>query len=313
MPAITASAPGKIILFGEHAVVYGRPAIAMPIFALQAKAIIQPLIHAEPGSIIIDAPDINLRAEIKDLPTDHPLVVAIRAGLDKLHATRVPSLKIKITSTIPPASGLGSGAAVTVSLLRALSSFLGQPLDNDQINHIAYEVEKIYHGTPSGIDNTVVTYAVPVFFMKGKPIEYLQLPIAMSFVIADTGVSSPTVQTVSNVRSGWEAYPKQFESIFDSIGSISRRARDVIETGEIELLGALMDENHLCLQKLGVSSPELDRLVEAAKASGALGAKLSGGGGGGNMIALVTPDTGQRISEALHSAGAIRTVITQVQ
>jgi len=162
-----ASAPGKIILFGEHAVVYGRPALAVPVTQVHADVEVT---ASRDNQTLIHAPDINLHAELNSLPSDHPIASVIHNLLFSLGISPFPSLEIKITSTIPVASGLGSGAAVTVALIRALSSFLSHPLPNEQINQFAYEIEKLHHGTPSGIDNTVVTYARPVYFIRRLPL-----------------------------------------------------------------------------------------------------------------------------------------------
>jgi mevalonate kinase len=312
---ISASAPGKIILFGEHAVVYGRPALAVPVTQVQATAIVRP--RSKPG-ILIDAPSIGLHSELSQLPSDHPLAAAITKTLSSsfLQNTgkeRRDGLTIHIESTIPVASGLGSGAAVSVAVIRALSSFASLSLSDEQVNAIAYEVEKLHHGTPSGIDNTVITYAKPVYFVKGKMIETLCVGAPFTIVIADTGISAPTKESVGDVRKLWETDKRQWEPVFDEIGAIADQAREKIVGGKWEDLGPLMDRNHALLQNLTVSSPELDRLVEASRQAGALGAKLSGGGRGGNMIALVRPEQAEKVALVLRSAGASRTIITTIQ
>lgn len=313
MPAISASAPGKIILFGEHAVVYGRPAIAVPVQHVQAKAIISAEPHAPQGRVRIQAAQIGLDAFLDDLPAEHPLAMAVRGTLADLDISRSPACTIRITSTIPIAAGMGSGAAVSVALLRAFSTFLGHPLSNERIAALAYEVEKIYHGTPSGIDNTVITYTMPVYFVRGQPIETFRVRAPFTIVIGDTGISSPTAIAVGDVRRAWQEQPARYDSLFDAIGAIARRARSLIEGGQPEALGALMEENQALLVDIGVSCPELDRLLEAAKAAGALGAKLSGGGRGGNMIALVQPGSAAQVVGALELAGAVRTLVTEVR
>jgi mevalonate kinase len=305
----TSSAPGKIILFGEHAVVYGRPALAVPVTQVHAD------VDVSDGSrtgIWIHAPDVNLHAELTSLPSDHPVAAAIRIVFSRLSISPFPPLEIKITSTIPVASGLGSGAAVTVALLRALSSFIFHPLSLEEVNFLAYEIEKLYHGTPSGIDNTVVTYARPVYFVRGQPIETFKVGAPFTLVIADTGIPAPTKESVGDVRKLWEADKPRWERVFDEIGEIVQNAKEKIENGEWQSLGALMDANHALLQRLTVSSPELDHLTEIARQSGADGAKLSGGGRGGNLIALVASDRAAHVAESLLSAGAKRTIVTEI-
>ena len=303
------SAPGKIILFGEHAVVYGRPALAAPVTQVHADVEIT---QSDTAGIWINAPDISLHAEVNTLPSDHPIASVIHNLFFISRISPFPNIDINITSTIPVASGLGSGAAVTVAITRALSSYINYPMTDEEVNSFTYEIEKLHHGTPSGIDNTVVTYARPVYFVKGQAIETFTVGNPFTVVIGDTGVSAPTKESVGDVRKLWEADKVKWESLFDKVGEIAKQARSTIETGQWKSLSRLMNQNHALLQEMTVSSPELDNLVSAAMNAGALGAKLSGGGRGGNMIALVEKERAPVISEALISAGAKRTIITTI-
>ena len=328
----TASAPGKIILFGEHAVVYGHPALAVPVTQVHADVEISDAVSA---GIWLHAPGVDLHAELNTLPSDHPIASVIHNFLFLSRQSpspagrgqgegKFPNLNITIISTIPVASGLGSGAAVTVALVRALSAHLNYPMTDEDINAFTYEIEKLHHGTPSGIDNTVVTYEKPVYFVKASPsplgrgqgegntIEVLKVGHPFTIVIGNTGISAPTKESVSDVRKLLDSDKKKWEGVFDHIGEIAQRAREKIETGDWRLLGELMNQNHALLKELTVSSPELDRLVSAARNAGALGSKLSGGGRGGNMIALVERENAAEVSSALISAGAAGTIITQV-
>jgi mevalonate kinase len=324
----TASAPGKIILFGEHAVVYGRPALAVPVTQVHADVEIH---GSDSTGILIHAPGIHLHAELNALPSDHPIASVIHNFLFISRISRAergrsdsggvveargeggfPNLNVTITSSIPVASGLGSGAAVTVALLRALSSHLNFPMTNEDINAFAYDIEKLHHGTPSGIDNTVVTYAKPVYFIKGQTIETFKPASPFTIVIGDTGIPAPTKESVADVRKLWEADKAKWEDVFDKVGEIAKSAKERIETGDWRLLGGLMNQNHALLQEMTVSSPELDSLVEAARKAGAVGAKLSGGGRGGNMIALVEAENAPAVADALIFAGATRAIITTV-
>jgi mevalonate kinase len=305
----TSSTPGKIILFGEHAVVYGRPALAVPVTQVHANVDVS---DSSRAGIWIDAPDVHLHAELNTLPSDHPIASMIHNFLFLSRVSPFPNLEIRITSTIPVASGLGSGAAVTVALTRALAAHLNHSMTDEEVNAFAYEIEKLHHGTPSGIDNTVVTYARPVYFVKGQPMEIFKVGQPFTIVIADTGISAPTKESVGEVRKLWEADKTEWESVFDKIGEIVKQARQAMESGKWEKLGDLMNKNHGLLQELTVSSPELEQLIEAARNAGALGAKLSGGGRGGNMIALVQPEIAEAVSSSLKEAGAKNTIITQV-
>ncbi len=305
----SASAPGKVILFGEHAVVYGQPALAVPVMQVQAQVFVE---EGAGAGVWIEAMDIGLESELSALPAKHPLAAVIRSVAHSLDVSCLPPLKIRIQSSIPAASGLGSGAAVSVALIRALAQALGQPLPDAQVNALAYEAEKLYHGTPSGIDNTVVTYARPVYFIKGQPIETFQVRTPFTIVIGDTGVAASTREPVGDVRKLWQADPPRWERVFEAVGAIVRQARQAIEEGNVEALGPLMDANHARLQEMTVSSPELERLVRAARSAGALGAKLSGGGRGGNMLALAGRETEVRVAAALKAAGARRVLATTV-
>ena len=312
MPAIYATAPGKVILFGEHAVVYGQPALAMPVTQVRTKAMVTPNPLSLSGIIQIDAPDIGLKTTLNRLPPEHPLKAAIQCVLSALKLANPPALTLRLTSTIPIASGLGSGAAASVAILRALSAFLGKPLPDSQVCELAFQVEKIYHGHPSGIDNTVITYAKPIFFVREQPIQFLHVQDPFTLVIGDTGVQSSTAQVVGDVRQAWSANPAAYEKLFAEIGSIALLGSQAIQAGDIQALGPLLNRNQALLQALAVSSPELDRLVQAARDAGASGAKLCGGGRGGNMIALVSPAAAEDVAAAIRAAGARRTIITTI-
>lgn len=312
-----ASAPGKIILFGEHAVVYGRPALAVPVTQVHADV---EVLDASRAGIWIKAPQVDLQAELNTLPAGHPIASVIRKLFHLKQVSPFPDLEIRISSTIPVAAGLGSGAAVSVALTRALLLHLNQTMTDEEVSALAFDIEKIHHGTPSGIDNTVVTYAKPVYFVKDQPIEVLTVGCPFTIVIGDTGIPAPTKESVGDVRRSWLNNKTYWETRFDQIGHLSFLARRTIEAGKSALdraaackvLGELMNENHELLQQLNVSSPELDHLVRTALAAGALGAKLSGGGRGGNMIALAQVDRAGVVAESLKDAGARHTIITQV-
>lgn len=315
MPIIYKKAPGKIIVFGEHAVVYGQPAIAIPVKNVSATARILPDISKGPGHIRIQAEDIQLDVDYADLAENHPLAAAVRLTLQEISPVHIPSFTIQISSTIPISAGMGSGAAVTVALIRALSSFLGTPLPTETSSNLTYEVEKIHHGTPSGIDNTVIAHEKPVYFERGKTLDTLKIKHATHWVIADTGEKTPTHETVSAVREKHTQDPEKYNAIFKSIGDITQKARSALIQGDVENLGQLMNQNQTLLEALDVSSPKLGTLIDKARSVGAVGAKLSGGGRGGNMIALAHPDDIAEIAQALIDVGAervIQTTLTEV-
>jgi mevalonate kinase len=312
---IQASAPGKIILFGEHAVVYGRPAIAAPISQVRATAVVQP--NPDPGVRII-APDLNADFLLDEADEDDALAAAIRQIQRAANLSQLPHITLTVRSEIPVASGLGSGAAITAAIIRAVTGYLNLAhlADPAWVSDLTYEVEKIHHGTPSGIDNTVVSYEQPVFFVRQQPqnrIETFQVKRPLRLLVADTGVRSSTKIAVGDVRRQWQAEPARFEILFDGCGRIANTARSAIETGDSAHIGRLMTANQALLEEMTVSSPELERLVAAALAAGALGAKLSGAGRGGNMIALVDDDSETAVHEALISAGAKSVLTTTIQ
>jgi len=293
-------------------VVYGRPAIAVPVSQVLAHATVLARPDAAAGQVLLHAPQIDLITPLDQLPVEHPLRLAVDGVREALELNQLPALELRIHSTIPIASGLGSGAAVTVAIVRALSAFLGQPLDNQRVNAIAFRVDQAYHGTPSGIDNTVITYAQPIYFRRGQPIEALELGAPLTFAIGDSGQPSPTHQVVGDVRQHWRADPARYEAFFDQIELVTQQARGAIARGDQEAIGVEMTHNQRLLTQLGASSPRLDQLVQAALAAGALGAKLCGAGRGGNMIALVKPDTAEGVAQTLRNAGATQVIVTRV-
>lgn len=312
-PSSFASAPGKVILFGEHAVVYGRPAIAAPVTQVRATALVE---NSDRPGIRIIAPDLEADFRLEEAAEDNPLALAARLVLATAPAAKWPDLTITVRSEIPIASGLGSGAATAAATIRALAQHLGltEWASDQQVCALTYQVEQIHHGTPSGIDNTVVTYERPVYFVRRQPqnlVEPFQVAAPLRLLVADTGVRSSTKVVVGDVRRQWQEETGRFEAIFDGCGRIAQAARAAIEQGHVAQLGRLMSENQVLLEEMSVSSPELERLVGAAQTAGALGAKLSGAGRGGNMIALVEVETEGLVREALQAAGA-RTVLTSV-
>jgi len=299
-PLGAGSAPGKIILFGEHAVVYGRGAIAAPIPQLRARAEVYPA-----DRCLIQAIDLEQTIDLSQASADDPFALIVRLVCAELEQS-LPPWRIVVRSEIPIASGLGSGAAIATAIARALLDAFDAALPLDRLNAMVYEVEKLHHGTPSGIDNTVVVYGQPVWFVRGQPPEPFAVGEPLHLLIADTGIASPTKGTVGDVRQGWLHDTDRYETLFDRIHKIACSARIAIEAGDVTALGSLMNENQVLLAELGVSSPQLEQLCSAARNASAPGAKLSGGGRGGNMIALVEPGKWPDVGQVLEKAGARR-------
>jgi mevalonate kinase len=312
-PVTVACAPGKVILVGEHAVVYGRAAVALPVREVEAQAMVE---DADRGQgVVIVARDLGMNCALGrgDVETAlHPLEVTVVGVLQHLGLSLEQDLTIAVSSTVPIARGLGSGAAVSTAITRAVARHLSRELTAAEVSRLVYEVERLHHGTPSGIDNTVIAYERPVYFVRGQSLETFTVARPMSLVIADTGLESPTREVVDAVREAWLRSRDRYEDLFDQVGAIATEVRRCIEKGHLALVGRNMNENHRLLQEMGVSHPRLDALVQAATDHGALGAKLSGAGRGGNMIALVPRARREEVGQALWSAGAQNVIQTEV-
>jgi mevalonate kinase len=311
MTSLSVSVPGKTILFGEHAVVYGYPAIAVPLnsISINIKIAARP---TESDALIINN-NTGEKVLLESLKPDHFYRIALSLIIESLQLKRLPALQIIMTSTIPIASGLGSSAAFAVCLTRSISSFLGFKLSDEQINEIAFKIEIFQHGTPSGIDNTVVTFNKPVYFKKGSAAIFLEIKKPLTLVIADTGLRSVTKDTVAEVRLKKDANPSLYNKLLEEIGSIVISARNCLENGNYKVIGKLMFDNHNLLQKLGVSCNELDHLVDIAIKNGSLGAKLCGSGKGGNIVAITDDIRSDSIKTALLNNGATNCFVSKIE
>jgi|TARA_B110000881_G_C18592017_1_gene528670 mevalonate kinase len=273
------TAPGKIILFGEHAVVYGKPAIAIPVSGMRASAWSEP----NENGLIINALDLNEKFDLQNTSNQFSILAQTILSQNKQNE---PNLTINLSSKLPQGSGMGSSAATATAVCRALSNHLGVDLDANQVSELVFNAEKIVHGTPSGIDNTVVAYEMPVYFVKGKKPKTFVPGRRFYLVIGDTGIEASTKKTVENVRKAWEKEPELMEGYFSEIEIVTEKGKLAIEQGKTELVGEIMNKNHELLNSIGVGHKKLEQLVDIVNKAGALGAKLTGGGGGGNMVAL---------------------------
>lgn len=305
MAQAVGQAPGKILLVGEHAVVYGHPAIAIPVRSITARAEVE---LSRNGGLDFFAADLNERITLDKTPSQKvgPLVRLVRT-IQERFGEKTQGLKVTLHSTIPIGRGMGSGAAASVALVRGVCGALGIKLNDDQVADLAMEAERSFHGNPSGVDVAVVSRDEPIYFVKGKAPQDVEIGAGFfRFMIADTGIESPTSGVVGDVRRRWEEDRARVDSYFWELGSMATVAREIIRGGSPAELGACMTHSHSVLQSLGVSSAELDRLVETSLENGALGAKLSGAGRGGAMIALVDDDTEiVALESALRLAGAV--------
>ena len=276
----TASAAGKVILLGEHGVVYGRHALALPI----------------PGAVSVAIA--GARKLSHELPDEFVACLLQEIGVEDTNVS------ITVNSCLPFGKGLGSSAAIAVAIARAFDERLGLGLSDERVNAIAFESEKLAHGTPSGIDNTVSTYAKPMLFSRDGElhIDVLDMEEAPPLLIAWGDEAGRTSDMVAGVRDRRDQAPGQFDALFDQMDMLSRDGAEFLRAGAWRELGATMNICHGLLNAIGVSTPNLDRMVSLARRSGAVGAKLTGAGGGGSIVALC-PGRIDEVQGALHQAG----------
>ena len=300
---------GKAILFNEHFVVYGIPSIVSAI-GKYTVAKVEP--YDQFKLILEDKRDATPKYKEEKLDQQNNSINRIlkKMGID----TSKNGIKITLNGNLYAASGIGASAASCVAIGRALSDYYSLNLSDDEINEIAYEGEKGYHGTPSGVDNTASTYGGLIWFQKEENniIEKISISNPIEIVIGNTGKVANTVAAVAGVRERKEKKPEKYKAIFDRTENIAYLAKTALREGDYREVGKLMNENHKLLQQIEVSSRELDFLVNIAREYGALGSKLTGGGLGGNMIAL-TPgkELQEKVANAIEKEGfqTIKTVI----
>ncbi|MEO1575093.1 MAG: mevalonate kinase, partial [Pseudomonadota bacterium] len=300
VPGDLACGHGKIIVLGEHSVVYGRHAIAAPVpMAIQARAM-----ETSGTGVVISIARWDVRYTLTQNPDkqrgfEKPAAMILdRLGLSDRDLT------LKVFPGLPRAMGLGGSAALAVAIIRALDEKFSLGLSDDAVNQLAFDSEKMAHGTPSGVDNTVATYGKTLLFKKGEPplIEPVSLAQPLPLVIGMTGVESLTARTVATVRDAWQRNPEQYERLFDEIDAVTLQGLEAMRGADWARLGEMMNICQGLLNALQVSCWELEEMVQIARRHGALGAKLTGGGGGGSMIALC-PDNAQGVMQAMQDAG----------
>ena len=290
---------GKVVILGEHAVVYGRHAIAAPI-PMTIKALVE---DTDEGIHLI-IPRWGVEYQLAANPQERRSFER-PAGvmLDKLGLSG-RGMRIEVFPDVPRSMGLGGSAAMAVAIVRALDKHFKLALSDDDVNALAFESEKVAHGSPSGIDNTLACYGRPIIFRPGEPplVEPLNIKTPIPAVIGITGYEGLTAKTVGRVREAWLKDQKLYERIFDQIDALTLRGVQAIQGNDLKLLGELMNICHGMLNALQVSTPELEKLVDISRENGALGAKLTGGGGGGSIIAVCESDTAPVVN-AIRAAG----------
>jgi len=300
---------GKAILINEHFVVYGIPAIVSAI-GKYTVAKIEPIDKS--GWKINDNRKAtpNYKEDKIDQQKDSINKILKKMNID----LSKKGIEITLDGNLYCASGIGASAASCVAIARGLSDHYELNLTDEEINDIAYEGEKGYHGTPSGIDNTASTFGGLIWFEKSENVVMDKIipPNPVEIVMGNTGKVANTTAAVAGVRERKEANPQKYDEIFDRAENIAYLAKNAILNEDHKELGKLMNENHKLLQQIEVSSRELDFLVKLARDQGALGAKLTGGGLGGNIIAL-TPgrELQEEVATAIEKEGfqTLKTVI----
>jgi len=303
---------GKTILFGEHFVVYGLPAIAsaLGVFTTADVKVVE-----GKGWTVEDQRPATPGYKKKKY---EEAMRSISNVINYLNIdTENQKLEISFAGDLIAASGVGASAAQCTSLARALGNTFNLDLDDEKINEAAYEGEKAYHGTPSGIDNTASTYGGLIWFVKslsgGKnTMERLQSPRRMALVIANSGITASTAEVVADVRRLKEEHPAKFSRIFSVYAKLAEEARKALLKGDIATVGNLMNQNHKLLQQITVSGEINDELVGISLRNGAIGAKMTGTGRGGLVISLAeNEDIQEKIANAIEKEGysAWRTTI----
>jgi hydroxymethylglutaryl-CoA reductase len=301
------SGNGKVILLGEHAVVYGSHAIAAPIpLAIQAK------VEKSEDGVQILIPRWGVEEKLqKGAEHKYSIYKSLDMILGKLKLDN-HDMRITVLPHVPKGMGMGASAALAVAIIRALSDFFKLEMNDEQVNNLAYESEKIVHGTPSGIDNNMATYGKFILYRRGDPplIKNIQVPKPIPIVIGFSGIEGITLQMVRNVRTSWEKNKPLYNQIFNQINDITKQALDAIKIYDLDKLGYLMNINQGLLNALQVSCWEIEELAEIARKNGALGAKLTGGGGGGALIALC-PENSEQVVDEMKKCG-YKAIVTQI-
>ncbi len=298
-------APGKIILAGEHAVVYGSPAIAATLD--RGVRIAVQLRKSDQKGPVLKASGLGFVGHVRPDPDGEGPEVLRKAltRLVELYGDRVCELELMVDSAIPAGRGLGSSAALSVAMIRGIHRFFGEYVSSEVVAELALALEKVFHGNPSGIDHTVISQGGLIWYKKESTdacVCKISPKRVMHFAVGLTGPHAGTKQAVQALRSRASRHEGLYQHIFAGISQIAAEMRLAITEGKLAAVGELMNLNQGYLNALAVSTPELEKLCTMARDKGALGAKLTGAGGGGAVIALVDDDP-KPIVDAFAKAG----------
>ena len=289
---------GKLILFGEHFVVYKVPAL---VGAVSAYTDCKIEYLDEPGVQVVDNRPSVPNYKVQKFEEG---MEAIKLTLNHLGVeTKQRGVRLTFGGDLCCASGIGASAAQVVSLARAVNIAESRSLSEDEINAAGYEGERGYHGTPSGIDNTASTFGGLLRFQRTNDVPIFEkktIPSPIRIVYASTGITASTTKVVGDVKAKKEADEAWFSNLLGQYNILVEKGEKAVQAGDLVTVGKLMDQNHALLQELTVSCKELDDLVTAARSAGAIGAKMSGTGRGGLMVALApTKEVQDRVAAAL--------------
>lgn len=299
---------GKIILMGEHSVVYGEPAIALPFTAVEIVATTTETV----GEVTISS-DFHTGTLSSGPSSIENLKILVKKVCKTLEQP-LANFHIDIQSTIPAGRGLGSSAAVAGAVIRSLYNFFDASLSEELLLELMDVSERISHGSPSGLDARIASSISPVYFQKDSGMTDLSIELNAFLIVGDTGKIGDTLSAVSNVSRLIKKVPSKSKKAIKKLGKLALETKEALINNDPSLIGSYMTKAHQYLSQLQVSNPSLDHLVNTALGAGALGAKLTGGGHGGCMIALAdTEKNALHIAQALKEAGALNTWIYSLE
>lgn len=306
--SILNSACSKIILIGEHSVVYNKPAIAIPLHDIKCYVTIEP--NSKKETIIISE---LFKGNLLHLPEFLMSLKTVILETLSILNQKEQHLIITIDSNIPLERGMGSSAAVSIAIIRSIFNYFKVPLTIDKILELVNISEKIIHGNPSGIDATVIAYEKAMIFQKNKPFIPLTIQLNSYLIVADSGITGSTKEAVNHVKLLQKTNNKAHTTFMNKLEYYTFQMIDAIHQQNIHKIGYIMTKSHHLLQQLQISTDFIDHLVLTALNNGALGAKITGGGLGGCMIALVQyKKQALFIAEQLKNQGAKKVFINKI-